>query len=217
MAHKRHPALYVEVASLFTAAKDLGGKNAISPGVTPLIDSVNCLWPLADCDFLRGSPRVIATLSQRDFYELQLRAPEFTRWRDYKDFRIERDSDFLCGCSAGLPVRQQRVPLRLFRAWSRLTGAPITLAGLDDFALRWRMRRTHPEIVLVGALIEDGVPAVALVSGGGLVVPIARRSFEAWARALSSLPGVTTGATFDHYVDLAAEACLPAPLKGVLR
>src|SRR5579863_3854594 len=85
-------------------------------------------------------PPVLGWLDRRNFDRARRRAPCFSSWSDHREFAAERDALYLGYASAGVSAQLQRVSFRNFERWSRLTGAPMDLDGLDEFAAHWRWR-----------------------------------------------------------------------------
>ncbi len=113
----------------------------------------------------------IAEISSRDFYRAR-QYFGFSGWDNYQDFCVERECLQLGYESAGVRAPRQRVPLAAFQGWSRLTGAPLDLDGLDEFAAHWRYRAHRPVARARGQFGAPGQPerhAVA-IEGEQLVV-----------------------------------------------
>lgn len=168
------------------------------------------LWPAAACDNELFDVEVIALLSRTDFERARGTIADLFRWSDFEDFLCERDGEFLALSSAGAAVSQQRVPLAAFNRWARLTGRERTLAALDDFAARWRVRRTHPDWPVRGALVSsDALTSSERYSKEGtLFIPIAQDIYSKWDRSVAILKLFRNPNSIDRYAALIAEICL---------
>lgn len=111
---------------------------------------------------------MLASLARRDFAHAQARAPGFALWRDFDEFLQERDALFLGYGVSGVTARVQRVPFDAFERWARLTGAPVDLNGLDEFAAHWRWRCGHPLAPVTGRFGAPGDPERNAVAAAGL-------------------------------------------------
>jgi hypothetical protein len=89
-------------------------------------------------------------LDRCDFEEARKRAPSFAAWSDHGEFVAERDLLYIGYGTAGVTADIQRVPFEAFERWSRLTGAPVDIDGLDEFAAHWRWRESHPDAPVIG-------------------------------------------------------------------
>jgi hypothetical protein len=174
------------------------------------------LWPAVTCenDFIDFD--VIALLGRADFERARKTIGDLLRWRDYEDFLCERDGEFLALSSAGAAVSQQRIPLAAFNRWARLTGCKRTLAALDDFAAYWRVRRTHLDWPVRGALVTGDVVETGDTVGaseghsqrGALLIPIAQDVFAKWDHSVAILKLFRNPNSIDQYAALIAETCL---------
>jgi hypothetical protein len=174
------------------------------------------LWSAVTCenDFIDFD--VIALLGRTDFERARKTIGDLIFWRDYEDFLCERDGEFLALSSAGAAVSQQRVPLAAFNRWGRLTGCKRTLAALDDFAASWRVRRTHSDWPVRGALVTgDAVETGDTVDAseghskrGALLIPIAQDVFAKWDHSVAILKLFRNPNLIDQYAALIAETCL---------
>ena len=81
----------------------------------------------------------IAEVTACDFFQAR-QFSGFSGWSDFHDFCDERDCLALGYETAGVTAPRQLVPFAAFERWSRLTGAPLDLDGLDEFAAHWRYR-----------------------------------------------------------------------------
>ena len=81
----------------------------------------------------------IAEVTACDFFQAR-QFSGFSGWSDFDDFCDERDCLALGYETAGVTAPRQLVPFAAFKRWSRLTGAPLDLDGLDEFAAHWRYR-----------------------------------------------------------------------------
>ncbi|MDE3177751.1 MAG: hypothetical protein KGM15_16745 [Pseudomonadota bacterium] len=113
-------------------------------------------------------PQVLASLARRDFAHAHARAPGFARWSDFDEFRQERDALYLGYGVSGVTARIQRVPFEAFERWAKLTGAPVDLNGLDEFAAHWRWRASHPLAPVTGRFGAPGDPERNAVAVAGL-------------------------------------------------
>jgi hypothetical protein len=164
--------------------------------------------PSEPANFAAGSP-VLAWLNRSDFERARLRWPGFALWRNHEEFLAERDALHVGYLSSGVTAEIQRVPLDAFERWTRLTGAPADLDGLDEFAAHWRWRARHPGTPVVGKFgfaddPERSPPAVAGVQRL-LVLP---ELFVRWRDDLAR-PKLFPAPGLDVYATHVAECCLP--------
>ena len=111
---------------------------------------------------------MLASLAKRDFAYAQMRRPEFAQWFDFDEFLQERDALFLGYSFSGVTARVQRVPFEAFEHWVRLTGAPMDLNGLDEFAAHWRWRDKHDLAPVIGRFGAPGDPERNAVAAAGI-------------------------------------------------
>ena len=93
---------------------------------------------------------MLGWLDRRNFEEARRRAPSFAAWRDHGEFVAERDLLYIGYGTAGVCAEIQRVSFQAFEKWSRLTGAPLDVDGLDEFAAHWRWRKRRPSAAVMG-------------------------------------------------------------------
>lgn len=155
----------------------------------------------------------IAALSSGDFSKAQ-KFPGFSHWADFDDFELERDSLTLGYECAGILAPRQRVPFVAFEGWSRLTGTPLDIDGLDEFAAHWRFRAGHPIARTRGRFGVPGRPEQHAVQIEGVQDVVIRRPvYELW-RA-----GFAAGAPFpppdiDAYAAQVVSCCLVASARA---
>lgn len=135
----------------------------------------------------------IAELSEQDFYHAQ-KFPGFSGWANFDEFQLEREFLALGYHSAGVNAPRQLAPFAAFHGWSRLTGAPVDLDGLDEFAGHWRFRARHPLARTRGKFGVPGRPESHAVALTGVQIVVVRE--EVYARWRQ---------------DFAARAPFPAP------
>jgi hypothetical protein len=156
-----------------------------------------------------AEPTVLGWLDRADFCRARRECRGFARWRNYREFVIERDSVFLGFGMAGVVAQRQRVPFDSFLSWSRLTGAATDLDGLDVFAAHWRWRAGHSLNAVVGHLGDPGDPDddVASTAGAQIVriLPDVFRRQQLEFEKLSLLPAPA----LNVYATLVVECCLP--------
>ena len=99
----------------------------------------------------------IAEVSPSDFFRAQ-QFSGFSGWADFHEFCDERDCLALGYETAGVPAPRQLVPFAAFERWSRLTGAPLDLDGLDEFAAHWRYRARRRSARTRGQFGAPGQP-----------------------------------------------------------
>jgi hypothetical protein len=116
----------------------------------------------------RPEPSVLAWLSRREFARARLRSPGFARWSSHREFAQEREALSLAYGFAGVATQFQRVPFDAFERWARLTGAPLHVDGLDEFAAHWRWRADHPEAFVCGRFGAPGDPERNRVDAAGV-------------------------------------------------
>ncbi len=131
------------------------------------------MFPLTPNDISRASrrqiePPVLASLGRRDFAFAVAHAPGFALWSCFDEFQQERDALFLGYGVSGVTARVQRVPFEAFERWARLTGAPMDLNGLDEFAAHWRWRVGHPLAPVAGRFGAPGDPERNAVAAAGI-------------------------------------------------
>ena len=152
----------------------------------------------------------LAVLSKGDFACAQA-TPGFSHWESYNEFRTERSALYLAYAAAGIRVQPQRVSFAAFMAWARLTGAPIEIRGLDEFAAHWRWRVRHPDSAIFGTLGVSCNPALNTVAHGG--AQCVRVHLEVFLRWQNEWP---TSKLFgrpdiDSYAARVVEYCFPSP------
>jgi hypothetical protein len=113
---------------------------------------ISNLSSLADSRYSdrHNDPLVLGWLDQRNFEEAWSRAPFFAMWSDYSEFVAERDLLHVGYQTAGVSAQTEHVSFQAFERWSRLTGAPLNIDGLDEFAAHSRWRRLHPNGSVIG-------------------------------------------------------------------
>ncbi len=109
---------------------------------------------------------VAACLRRRDF-ERARSHPGLSAFSSHRDFMWEREALLLSYAFAGVRAHPQLVPFQAFERWARLTGTPVNLDGLDEFAGHWRWRTKNRDAPVVGRLGEPGDPERNPVSSGG--------------------------------------------------
>lgn len=124
---------------------------------------------------------MLGWLDRPDFDEARQRAPAFAEWMYYSEFIAERDLLYIGYGAAGVRAEIQRVSFQAFERWARLTGAPLGLDGLDEFAAHWRWRKLHPTAGVSGRFGVPGDPERHSVSCADVeCVRIRPELFEHW-------------------------------------
>lgn len=159
----------------------------------------------------------IADFSEGDFFKAQ-EFSGFSQWANFDDFQMERDLLALGYESAGVLAPRQLVPFAAFQGWSRLTGAPLDLDGLDEFAAHWRFRAGRPEAPTRGRFGAPGKPELNAVEIAGAHTVVVREAvYRKWrcefeARTPFPPPDL------DAYAAQVAACCLlsraPAPRRS---
>ena len=149
----------------------------------------------------------IALLSRRDF-ERARHLPAFSNWRGYADYLTERDALHVSYGAAGVTAARQRVPLDAFEQWTRLTGAPFSIDGLDEFAAHWRWRLAHPKAATLGRFGGPGDPErYAIDAGGAQCVVVRPEVFVRW-RDEFTRSGLLPAPDLDVYAAHIVDCCL---------
>jgi hypothetical protein len=112
--------------------------------------------------------QVLGLLNRRDFASARQRAPGFSRWGNHRDFVTERDALFVGYGECGVGARFQRVSFDAFERFGRLTGAPVDIDGLDEFAAHWRFRARHPDAPVIGRFGLPGDPERNIIAGANM-------------------------------------------------
>lgn len=149
----------------------------------------------------------LALLSRRDFREASQVSRSFSRWETYQDFLDERDALSLGYASAGVATEWQAVSWDAFVRWSRLTGAPLDIDGLDEFAAHVRWRQTDGDAPARGRIVGEGARTLQSLASGARPIPIRLAVFEAWQAAFARL-ALLPVPTLDDYAAQIAECCL---------
>lgn len=157
---------------------------------------------------------VLAWLDRRDFARARRAAPGFSLWGDHSEFVAERDALFLGYGDAGLTARRQRVPFEAFCRWVRLTGAPLDIDGLDEFAAHWRWRAEHPGAAVVGRFGAPGDPERNAVNAGDAQCLLIRPEIYVRWRDDYERTRLLSGPDLDDYAAHVVDCCLPSPRRA---
>jgi hypothetical protein len=151
---------------------------------------------------------VLGWLRRRDFDCARSAAPAFAQWRTHREFVAERDSLYLGYGCAGVAAQLQRVPFAAFQHWTRLTGAPVDIDGLDEFAAHWRWRAQHPEAPVTGRFGVPGDPERNAVGAAGVqCLRIRPEVFVRWRDDFSRTQ-LLAAPSLDAYAAHVVEFCL---------
>ena len=166
---------------------------------------------IAEADFPQHpyEPPVLALLGARDFSRAKLK-PGFSLWSNHRDFTAERDALFIGYGAAGVSVRRQRVSFEAFERWSRLTGAPLDIGGLDEFAAHWRWRADHPEAATIGRLGSPGDPERNAVAAAGAQCLLIRPEVYVRWRDDYGKSRLLPPPSVDDYATHVVDCCLPS-------
>lgn len=154
-----------------------------------------------------GSP-VIAWLGRRDFL-LARAAPGFSVWASHSDFLLERDALFIGYGAAGVTARRQHVSFAAFERWTRLTGSPADVDGLDEFAAHWRYRAENPDAGVIGRFGIPGDPERNIIAAAGVqCVRIRPEIYVRWRDDYVRV-GLLPPPDLDVYAAHVVDCCLP--------
>jgi hypothetical protein len=151
---------------------------------------------------------VLAWLDRRDFARAREQEPGFSIWGSHSEFRRERDALYLGYGAAGVRAHIQHVPFAAFEGWARLTGAPLDLDGLDEFAAHWRWRADNPQALICARFGEPGDPERnAIEADGAQCLRVRPENFVRWrddfAKASLFVPP-----SLDAYAAHVVECCI---------
>lgn len=171
---------------------------------------MNTLPVLAEIEHSAPYPaeQVLGLLSRRDFAWARQRAPGFAQWDNHRDFVAERDALYVGYGACGVGARYQRVPFGAFESFTRLTGAPVDVHGLDEFAAHWRFRAQRPNAQVSGRFGFPGDPERNVVGAADVqCVTIRPEVYVRWRDDFAKVkllqaPGV------DLYAAYVVELCL---------
>ena len=154
-----------------------------------------------------GDGPVLAWLAPRDFARAR-RTPGFSFWDSRREFLEERDALYVGYGVAGILAQRQFVPFEPFERWARLTGTPVDLDGLDEFAAHWRWRAAHPDAPTLGRLGAPGDPERNRVEAAGAqCVRIRPEVFVRWRDDFARL-GLFAAPSLDDYAAQVVEFCI---------
>jgi hypothetical protein len=155
----------------------------------------------------------IAEISARDFSQARL-LPGFAGWDNFHDFCLERDFLRASYAMAGVAAPRQSVSFAAFEGWSRLTGAPLDVDGLDEFAAHWRYRARNPLSPARGLFGAPGQPERQPVEIDGAQVVLVRRDIYArWERDFAARAPFPAP-DLDVYATRVVACCLPASARA---
>ena len=163
---------------------------------------------------LDTKPPVLARLNPRDFARARTLAPAFRAWANYEEFLNERDALFLGYGAAGVTATLQMLALPAFERWSRLTGAPLDLDGLDEFAAHWRWRARHPDALVYGMFGVPRFPERHEVEAAGVQVVRVRPEFFVRWRDDYARTALLETPDLDAYATHVVEDCLPCASRS---
>ena len=115
---------------------------------------------------LIGQPKFLTPARRRRFWlgsaggtsSAPGKRPGFSHWSTHREFIEERDALYIGYGAAGVTAHSSTFHSRRFERWARLTGAPVDVDGLDEFAAHWRWRSQHREAPVCGRFGIPGDP-----------------------------------------------------------
>lgn len=155
----------------------------------------------------------VAQISSRDFLAAR-RFCGFFGWADFDDFCMEREFLALAYESAGASAPRQSVPFAAFLGWTRLTGAPLNVDGLDEFAAHWRYRADHPAARTRGAFGAPGQPERHAVERDGAQVVVVREEVFAQWRSEFAARAPFPAPDLDAYATQVVACCLASSSRA---
>lgn len=157
-------------------------------------------------------PPVLAWLGAREF-ALARQTPGFALWSNHREFAAERDALYIGYGAAGLTPRRQRVAFGDFQRWTRLTGAPLDLDALDEFAAHCRWRAERPQARVVGRFGAPGDPEHNVIAvADAQCIRVRPEVYFRWRDAFGKTRLLPTP-SLDDYAAHVAECCLSAPRR----
>jgi hypothetical protein len=150
---------------------------------------------------------VLGWLTPRDF-ALARRTRGFALWANRREFLEERDALYVGYGAAGIMAHRQIVPFEAFGRWARLTGAPVNVDGLDEFAAHWRWRAAHRDAPTIGRFGAPGDPERhAVEAAGAQCLRIRPELFVRWRDDLLNLD-LFAAPSLDAYAAQVVEFCI---------
>lgn len=130
-------------------------------------------------------------------------------WADYREFVAERDLLHIGYETAGVSAEIEHVSFPAFERWSRLTGAPLNIDGLDEFAAHCRWRRSHPNASVMGRLgVADNPERHAVAAANVQCIRIRPEVYVRWRDDFANA-GLFAAPDLDAYAAYVVEAALP--------
>ena len=124
---------------------------------------------------------MLGWLDSSNFDLARSRSPCFSAWSNHLEFVCERDALLIGYGFAGVTAKYHKVTFLEFERWSRLTGAPLSLLGLDEFAAHRHWRAMHPDAQVIGRFgVLDNPERNAVCAGAAQCIRIRPDLYVRW-------------------------------------